>query len=54
MHAFERSTRLEAQLAHADQILRHLGEPLLALVLDYLRPVLELLVDLSQCLNIIL
>lgn len=38
---------LERELAHADEVLRDLGEALLALVLQKLGPVAQLLVDLN-------
>jgi hypothetical protein len=43
--AFEFGLRLEANAAHPDDVLRDLGEALLALVHDELGPELEVLVD---------
>lgn len=53
MVAFQLGARLQLEFAHADQILRDLGQPLLALVRQKLGPELQMLIDLLQRLGII-
>ena len=52
--AFERGLRFKEEASHAYDVLRHLGQPLLALVLHNLWPVLELRVDLRERFCVIL
>lgn len=46
--------RLESELAHADEVLRDLGQALLVLVHQELGPVHEVLIDLFQSLHVLL
>ena len=52
--AFERGLRFKEEASHAYDVLCHLGQPLLALVLHNLWPVLELRVDLCERFCVIL
>ena len=48
-HSCNRLPNLELELTHPDEVLRDLREPLLHLMNDVLRPVLEVLVNLCEC-----